>query len=114
MRGRATNNAGEIQAATRAINDAGRMGISDLRVNTDSEFLRKSATEWMPTWKQNGWHKSNGDPVVNRNDFRNLDRAMHNNPNMNIEFRHVRGHSGNPHNDAADRMARDGAQRYRY
>lgn len=51
VQGRATNNAGEIQGATRAITDAGRMGIPKLRVNTDSEFLVKSANQWMPTWK---------------------------------------------------------------
>lgn len=110
--GRATNNAGEIQGATRAINDAGSMGTTRLRVNTDSEFLMKSVNGYMPTWKQNDWHKADGNPVVNHNDFRNLDRAMRNNSQMDVTFRHVPAHSGNPGNEGADRLAKQGAQRY--
>lgn len=110
---RATNSSAEIQAATRAINDAGRMGYDNIRVNTDSDFVRKAATEWMPTWKENNWNKSNGQPVVNRQDFQNLDRAMRNNPKVNVQFHHVPGHSGNPGNEAADRLAKEGAKQYR-
>lgn len=46
--GRATNNTGEIQAATRAIRQAQEHGVEKLAINTDSKFLIKSATEWMP------------------------------------------------------------------
>lgn len=88
------------------------MGYRQIRINTDSEILKRAATEWMPKWKQNDWHKSDGRPVVNREDFQKLDRAMNNNPNMDIRFKHVSGHSGNPNNDAADRLAKQGAQHY--
>lgn len=112
VHGRQTSNTGEIQGATRAINDAAEMGVTKLRINTDSAFLRKSVNDWMPKWKENGWHKSDGNPVVNRNDFQNLDRAMCNNPQMEVTFRHVPAHSGNPGNEAADRLSKQGAQRY--
>lgn len=46
--GRATNNCGEIQAATRAIQQAEQHGVERITINTDSKFLIKSATEWMP------------------------------------------------------------------
>lgn len=48
--GRHTNNSGEIQAATHAMKQAAANGIKDLTINTDSKFLIKSATEWMPGW----------------------------------------------------------------
>ena len=46
--GRATNNCGEIQAATRAIKLAINQGVKKLAVNTDSKFLINSVTKWMP------------------------------------------------------------------
>lgn len=46
--GRATNNCGEIQAATRAIKLAINQGIKKLAINTDSKFLINSVTKWMP------------------------------------------------------------------
>lgn len=46
--GRPTNNCGEIQAASLAINMALKNGINKLAINTDSQFLIKSATQWIP------------------------------------------------------------------
>lgn len=84
--GRPTNNAGEIQGATRAIRDAGARGVDKLTIHTDSDFMRNSVTSWMPNWKNNNWNKSDGNPVVNQRDFQDLDRAMRNNPQMEVEF----------------------------
>lgn len=46
--GRATNNCGEIQAATKAIKQSIQNGITKLAINTDSKFLINSVTKWMP------------------------------------------------------------------
>lgn len=46
--GRATNNCGEIQAATQAIKQALENGVVKLAINTDSQFLINSVTKWMP------------------------------------------------------------------
>lgn len=46
--GRATNNCGEIQAATRAVQQAIQNGIKKLTINTDSLFVINSVTKWMP------------------------------------------------------------------
>lgn len=45
--GRATNNCGEIQAATQAIKQALDNGVMKLAINTDSQFLINSVTKWM-------------------------------------------------------------------
>lgn len=110
--GPATNNRGEIQGARQAIRGAGRAGVTDLRINTDSDFVKKSIESYIPRWKQNNFIKSNGERVVNEQDFRALDREMNNYPNMNVEFRHVPGHSGNQGNECADRLAKEGARQY--
>lgn len=46
--GRATNNCGEIQAATHAVKQALQNGVTKLAINTDSQFLIDSVTKWMP------------------------------------------------------------------
>lgn len=46
--GRATNNCGEIQAATKAIKIALQNGVKRLAINTDSKFLINSVTKWIP------------------------------------------------------------------
>lgn len=46
--GRATNNCGEIQAATRAMKQAIDNGVKKLVVNTDSQFVINSVTKWLP------------------------------------------------------------------
>lgn len=66
----------------------------------------------MPKWKENGYTKSNGERVINTDDFRALDREMNNYPNMRVEFRHVPGHAGNYGNECADRLAKEGAKQY--
>ena len=32
--------------------------------------------KWLPKWQQNGWRKSDGKPVVNKQDFLNLLEEM--------------------------------------
>lgn len=71
--GRATNNCGEIQASTLAIQLAGDCGVKKLCVNTDSQFLINSITKWMAGWKRKGWKLKSGDPVKNVTDFKALD-----------------------------------------
>lgn len=46
--GQATNNCGEIQAATLAIKQALANGVKQLSINTDSKFLINAATKWIP------------------------------------------------------------------
>lgn len=110
VRGRATNNTGEIQAATWAINEAPDLGIDELRIYTDSKFLIDSATDWIYRWKRNDWYRMNGERLANRRDFIELYRAM--NYNMNIDFEYVPAHSGDPYNDLADQYAKYGASEY--
>lgn len=71
--GRATNNCGEIQASSLAIQLAGDCGIKKLCINTDSQFLINSATKWMGGWKRNGWKLKSGESVKNVIDFKSLD-----------------------------------------
>lgn len=112
--GRATNNTGEIQAATWAINkvDNFPFHVNGLRLRTDSKFLINAATKWMRAWKRRGWRRVNDEPLANRDDFIDLDKAI-NNACMKVEFDYVPAHSGNPFNELADELAKKGAEVYR-
>lgn len=87
------------------------MGIDQLCLRTDSKFLINAVNMWMQRWKQNGWCRVNGEPLANKTDFQFLDRAMYKS-SMDIEFEHVRGHSGDPFNELADKLAKAGARQY--
>lgn len=76
MVGRATNNMAEIQAVTRAAEKAREAGITRLRINTDSEFLIKCATQWMPGWKRRGWTTAANKPVINRQELEEMEAAL--------------------------------------
>ncbi|KAG6455606.1 ribonuclease H1-like [Manduca sexta] len=108
--GRATNNRGEIQAATKAIKQALDNGVTKLAINTDSKFLINSATKWMPGWKQQGWKLQSGEPVKNERDFKELDRVQH---KLQVKWNYVGAHSGVHGNEMADQLAKEGASKYR-
>uniref|UniRef100_A0A182WQW3 RNase H type-1 domain-containing protein n=1 Tax=Anopheles minimus TaxID=112268 RepID=A0A182WQW3_9DIPT len=110
--GRATNNCGEIQAATRALQLAREQGVDRVAINTDSKFLIDSATKWVPGWKQNDWTLANGGPVKNKSDFVALDREM-SRGGMQVKWNHVDAHRGNHGNERADQLARKGSEMYR-
>ena len=108
VRGRRTNNAAEIEAATEAAYKAREAGIKKLRINTDSKFLINSATEWIPKWEANEWKNYNNKPVQNRAEFENLKRAIE---TLDVEWNHIPSHQGVEGNEEADRLARKGIEK---
>ncbi|ESO92455.1 hypothetical protein LOTGIDRAFT_120973 [Lottia gigantea] len=105
--GRQTNNRAEIHAAIIAIEQAKSKNIDKLVLYTDSEFLINSITKWIDGWKRRDWKLSTGKPVINKEDFEELDKALE---GINVKWVYVRGHCGNPGNEAADRLANEGAR----
>lgn len=106
--GRPTNNAGEIQAAIRAIKDSKKYDIKRLNILTDSQFLINSVCIWMTSWKRKDWRLATGKKVVNEKDFRELDQLIESG-NMLIKWSYVPAHSGHHGNEEADRLAKIGA-----
>lgn len=112
VKGRVTNNAGEIQGAIHAINVAKDLGIQKLCLSTDSQFVIDAATSWIKTWKRKGWKLQNGGEVKNKEDFMILDRLL--DGSIQIKWNYVKGHKGIIGNERADQLARKGAELYRY
>ncbi|XP_058121341.1 ribonuclease H1 [Anopheles ziemanni] len=110
--GRATNNCGEIQAASMAIRLARAQGVRRLMVNTDSQFLINSITKWLPGWKRRNWTLASGGEVKNKTDFQELEREL-SSGDIEIKWNHVDAHCGIAGNERADELARQGTQMYR-
>uniref|UniRef100_A0A0B8RQE8 Ribonuclease H1 n=1 Tax=Philothamnus irregularis TaxID=1899461 RepID=A0A0B8RQE8_9SAUR len=106
LHGRQTNQRAEINAACKAIEQAKSQNITKLAIYTDSKFTINGVTNWIPNWKSNGWKTSAGKEVTNREDFERLAKLSE---GMDIQWMHVPGHAGFPGNEAADRLAKEGA-----
>lgn len=95
-----TNNRMELTAVIRALEALKRP--SQLRIHTDSEYVRRGITEWIENWKKRGWRTAAKEPVKNQDLWEQLDAlaAVH-----DIEWRWVKGHSGVPGNERVDALA---------
>ena len=103
-----TNNRMELCAAIAGF-EALRRDAS-VRVITDSTYVRDGITRWLVTWKKNGWRTAERKPVKNIDLWQRLDALI---APHRVEWHWVRGHSGHPENERADRLARAEAQRIR-
>lgn len=74
---------------------------------SDSEYLVKGVTEWLPNWKARGW-KRKGGTLENIELWQKLDQAA--SPHR-ITWRWVRGHAGHPKNEYANALAMRAAER---
>ena len=87
----------------------------DIKIYTDSEYSIKSLTIWINTWKKNNWKSSTGKAVANQDIIRKLDKLI-NKHKGNIEFQHVRSHTGKQdfesiNNDKVDILAKLGGEK---
>ena len=95
-----TNNRMELMAAIRGL-EALTRGC-EVVLTTDSEYLRKGVTEWLPQWKRRGWKTAAKQPVKNQDLWERLERAT---ARHRIEWEWIRGHSGHVENERADALA---------
>jgi len=102
-----TNNRMELMAAIEALEALKRPISVDLY--TDSSYLRQGITEWIDTWKANGWRTAQKKPVKNEDLWRRLDAARQ---RHDVTFHWVRGHAGDPENEAAHELAQQGMAPY--
>lgn len=68
---------------------------------SDSQYLVKGITEWMPGWKARGWKRKAG-PIENLELWQRLDTELQ---RHDMRARWVRGHAGHPENEYVDFLA---------
>ncbi len=99
-----TNNRMELMAAIAALEALKEP--CDAILHTDSQYVRKGITEWMSNWVRRGWKTAGGDPVKTRDLWERLHAA---NAKHKVDWRWVKGHSGDPDNERVDELARAAA-----
>jgi ribonuclease HI len=97
-----TNNRMELTAAIRALAALNRP--CDVQLYTDSQYVRKGITEWLPQWKARGWRTADKKPVKNVDLWQELEREIE---RHTIEWHWVKGHAGDPGNERADQLANE-------
>ena len=99
-----TNNRMELMAAIQALETLTRP--SQVRLHTDSTYVRQGITEWIHNWKKNGWRTANKKPVRNADLWRRLETAL---APHEVSWIWVKGHAGDPGNEHADMLATQAA-----
>ncbi len=105
-----TNNRMELTAVIRGL--AALKQPSEVELVSDSEYVGKGLSEWMPKWKANGWRRREGKrlkEVKNEALWRELDRLL---SIHEVRYRHIRGHAGHPENERCDTLAVAAYQKY--
>ena len=95
-----TNNRMELRAVIEALGALKRRVAVD--IYTDSEYVRRGITEWLPGWKARGWRTAAGKPVKNQDLWEALDAAA---AGHDIAWHWVPGHAGVEGNERVDALA---------
>ncbi len=98
-----TNNRMELTAAIEALNALN--GRQSVVLHTDSKYVLDGLTQWLPNWKSRGWKTSAKKPVKNKDLWQALDEAAN---KHQVTWKWVKGHAGDPGNEAADELANRG------
>lgn len=98
-----TNNRMELMAAIMALESLRKP--CEVQLFTDSQYVLKGMTEWLPAWKARGWKTADRKPVKNVDLWMRLEAAL---AQHKVKWVWVRGHNGDAGNEAADALANRG------
>lgn len=96
-----TNNVAEMTAVLEGLRALTRP--CKVTVVTDSEYVMRAFTDaWLGRWRANGWKTSAKKPVANQELWLELEAEV---AKHQVEWRHVRGHTGHKLNERCDELA---------
>lgn len=98
-----TNNRMELTAVIEAL--AALKRPCHVTLHVDSTYVMNGITKWIHGWKRNNWRTADKKPVKNAELWQRLESetARH-----TIEWKWVKGHSGDTGNEMADTLANRG------
>ena len=105
-----TNNRMELEAVVHGLTLLKR--ACSVELFTDSVYVGKGMTEWMPKWKKQGWKRKEKNklvPLKNEDLWVRLDSLL---MVHTVKYTRVAGHSGHPQNDRCDELAVQAYQQY--
>ena len=97
-----TNNRMEMTAIIEALRQLKRP--CKIKVITDSNYVVKGMTEWLPGWIRRNWLTSQKKPVLNRDLWEQLMKLKQ---GHQIQWIWIKGHNGHQENERCDQLARD-------
>ena len=98
-----TNNRMELMAVIQALEALKRP--CNITIHTDSTYVMKGMTEWLPQWKKRDWKTAARKPVKNVDLWKHLDELVN---KHQVKWEWVRGHTGHAENELADALANRG------
>ena len=99
-----TNNRMELIAPINALKNMD--ADSQIKIYTDSQYVKLGITEWINKWVINNWQTSKKEDVKNKDLWIKLYEL---NKSLSVEWHWVKAHAGNPMNEEVDILARKAA-----
>jgi len=104
-----TNNRMELTAAIKALEffekeEDIQLSLKQLKIYTDSNYVKDGITIWIKSWEQNNWKTADKKNVKNVDLWKKLKDLT---KSKQIEWNWVKGHSDDPMNDLADKLAKE-------
>ena len=104
-----TNNRMELTAAIKALEYCGKQegrqpSLKQIKIYTDSNYVKEGITTWINNWEKNNWKTADKKNVKNVDLWKKLKELVKSNQ---IEWFWIKGHSENPMNDLADKLAKE-------
>ena len=99
-----TNNRMELLAPIKALKNMD--ADSQIKIYTDSQYVKLGITEWINKWVINNWQTSKKEDVKNKDLWIKLYNL---NKSLSVEWHWVKAHAGNPMNEEVDILAKKAA-----
>lgn len=100
-----TNNEMELRALVELLGWVVDHDIKVEKVKVDSSYCINGVNSWLKSWKAKGWKNSRGETVKNLGLWYKLDQLLVLTRGLNLV--HVKGHSGDLHNEKADKLCNE-------
>ena len=103
-----TNNRMELTAAIKALEYCNKQegkqpSLKQIKIFTDSNYVKEGMTVWIENWEKNNWKTADKKNVKNVDLWKQLKELVKSNQ---VEWNWIKGHSNDPMNDLADRLAK--------
>lgn len=105
-----TNNQMELQAVVEGLTFFRKQiysGVETLLLILDSKYVLDGIKIWSHDWKKHGWTRKNKKPIINLERWKSIYNLTQ---GLEMQFQHIKGHSGHPENEQCDTMAVDAIQ----
>ena len=78
--------------------------LKHIKIFTDSTYVKEGITVWINSWEKNNWKTAGKKNVKNVDLWKKLKELIQ---TSQVEWNWVKGHSEDPMNDLADKLAKE-------